>query len=84
MNKTYFIKTLSEKTKLSEKDCLVINSIIEDHFIIGKKNKEKIIEDLVNKLNLDEKKADEVYTTAMDIISSSIKNKIKHPFKSID
>ena len=44
MNKSEFIKELSKQTKYDEEKCTLINSIIEDTFIIGKKNKEKMKE----------------------------------------
>ena len=81
MNKTDFIKELSNKTGYNEDMCLQINNIIEDTFLIGKKNKEKMINDFKNKLNINEEEANKIYETAMNIISSEIKNKLKHPFK---
>lgn len=81
MNKTEFIKELSNKTGYNEEKCLQINNIIEDTFLIGKKNKEKMINDFKNKLNINEEEANKIYETVMNIISSEIKNKLKHPFK---
>lgn len=81
MNKTDFIKELSNRTGYNEDRCLQINNIIEDTFLIGKKNKEKMINDFKNKLNIAEDEANKIYEIAMNIISSEIKNKLKHPFK---
>lgn len=81
MNKTEFIKELSNKTGYNKDMCLQINNIIEDTFLIGKKNKEKMVNDFKNKLNINEEEANKIYETAMNIISSEIKNKLKHPFK---
>ena len=50
MNKTGFIKELSEKLEYDETKCTLINSIIEDYFIFGKSNKEKVIADLIKKV----------------------------------
>lgn len=83
MNKTEFIKELSNKTGYNKDMCLQINNIIEDTFLIGKKNKEKMINDFKNKLNINEEEANKIYETAMNIISSEIKNKLKHPFKKM-
>ena len=69
MNKSEFIKELSKQTGYDEEKCIVINSIVEDTFIIGKKNKDKMIE---------------LYETVISIIGSELKNKLKHPFKSQD
>lgn len=81
MNKTDFIKELSNKLGYNEEKCLQINNIIEDTFLIGKNNKEKMINDLKSKLNITEDEANKIYETAMNIISLEIKNKLKHPFK---
>ena len=84
MNKTMFLKELEEKTNLSEKDTLVVSNILDDYFVFGKNNKEKIVNAIKEKLNIDNCQADEIYNIAMNIISSNIKEKIKHPFKSQD
>ena len=84
MNKTGFLKELQEKTNLSEKDTLVVSSILDDYFVFGKKNKDKIVTAIKEKLDLTDEKADEIYNITMSIISSNIKDKIKHPFKSKD
>lgn len=82
MNKSEFIKELSKQTEYDEERCTLINSIIEDTFIIGKKNKEKMIEKFKVQLDIDENKANNLYKTAMSIIGVEIKDKLKHPFKS--
>ena len=84
MNKSEFIKELSKQTGYDEEKCIVINSIVEDTFIIGKKNKDKMIEKFEEQISLDENEANKLYETIMSIISSEIKNKLKHPFKSKD
>ena len=84
MNRTDFIKELSKQTGYDEKKCNLINSIIEDTFIIGKRNKEKMIERFKNELNFEESQAEKIYETVMNILGNEIKNKLKHPFKSQD
>lgn len=84
MNKREFIKELSKQTGYSEEKCNTINNIVEDTFIIGKKNKDKLIEKFKEQINLDENEANELYETIRKIIGSEIKNKLKHPFKSQD
>ena len=84
MNKTGFIKALSEKTNYSIEDCTRINSILEDNFIISKKNKCKIVDQLMKEMNVDYDEADNIYNISVELISSQIKDKIKHPFKSKD
>ena len=46
MNKEKFIEELSNKTGYSKENCTIINSVLEDNFLIGKKNKDKIITSL--------------------------------------
>lgn len=84
MNKTGFVKELSKQTGYDEEKCILINSIIENHFIIGRKNKEKIIKELQIKAKLNEDDSENIYDISMKIITAEIKNKIKHPFKSQD
>ena len=55
MNKKEVIKKLGEVTNLSEEKCIIINDILEEHFIIGKNNKEKIISDISENLRQQEK-----------------------------
>lgn len=84
MNKTGFIKELSKQTGYDEERCILINDIIENYFIFGKKNKEKIIKELQVKASLNEDDSEKVYDIAMKIITEEMKNKLKHPFKSQD
>ena len=84
MNKTGFKKELSEKLGCDEAKSTLINSVIEDHFILGKNNKEKLIVDLVEKVGVSQEEADKIYNVAMEIIAKGIKNKILHPFKKND
>lgn len=80
MNKKEVIKKLGEVTNLSEEKCIIINDILEEHFIIGKKNKEKIISDISEKLETTREESENIYELAMTIIGSGIKDKLKHPF----
>ena len=84
MNKTEFIKELSKQTGYDEEKCTLINNVIENHFIFGKRNKDKIIQDLQVNSNLSEDNAENVYDIAIKIIADEIKNKLKHPFKNQD
>ena len=81
MNKSKFIKRLKEETDYSEDRCVLVNDILENNFIIGRKNKQKIINDLILK-NFTEDEAENIYDISINIIMSEINNKIKHPFKS--
>lgn len=84
MNKTQFIKEIEKKTNLSSNDSILVNDILENNGIFGRKNKEKIISALMEKLNMKEEKAEEIYNTVCSIATTEIKNKIKHPFRSQD
>lgn len=84
MDKKEFIEKLSKQTNYDERKCNLINSIIEDTFIIGKKSKEKMIVEFKEKLKIEEQEANKVYEIVMQIIGAGIKDKLKHPFKSQD
>lgn len=84
MNKKEFIEKLSKETSYDERKCNLINSIIEDTFIIGKKSKEKMIVEFKEKLKIKEQEANKVYEIVMQIIAAGIKDKLKHPFKNQD
>lgn len=82
MNKKQFIQELEKVTGLDNSKCIIINDIIEKHFIIGKKNKEKMVADIIDKLKMTKDQAEEIYESSMSIIGGGIKEKLKHPFKS--
>ena len=84
MNKSDFLKELSSKTGYGIEECNLINSVLEDTMIIGKKNKEKMIERFEKELNLNNNESNKLYEIVMNIISNEIKNKFKRPFKSQD
>lgn len=84
MNKEEFIKELEEKLKYSKEQCILINDILENNFFISKKNKDKIIEELMEKLDIKEQEANNVYEKAIEIVKEEVKHKLKNPFKSKD
>lgn len=84
MNKTEFINELSKITGCTQEECVIINEVLESQFFISKKNKDKIIADLISRLSFDENKADEIYNASMQIITNNVKDKLKHPFLSQD
>ena len=84
MNKKEFINELKNKLNYTEEKCNKINDIIEDTFIIGKKNKDKMLNKFISELNITKKDANKIYETVIDIISDGIKDKLKHPFKDLD
>lgn len=84
VNKTEFIEELQNRLNYDEEKCTIINDILEDNFLIGKKNKEKMINEFVTKLGVTEIEANKIYETAMNILSKGIRDKLKHPFRSRD
>ena len=84
MNKAKFFEKLEETTNYDKEKCKIVNDVIESHFIVGKNNKEKIINDFINRLNIDRDEAQNLYNNCVAILGTEIKNKIRHPFKSKD
>ena len=84
MNKTEFINELSNKTNYSIEECTKINEIIERNFIISKRSKEKIINNLISELDYTDEEADNIYNISVEIIKKSIKEKLIHPFNGRD
>lgn len=84
MNKSGFIEELTKRTGLTKDKSILLCDCYEENFIIGKNNKEKTITSIIDTLNVDEEKANELYNIASEIVVSEIKNKIEHPFKSKD
>lgn len=76
------MKELEKVTGLDTNQCTILNSILESHFLLGKNNKEKIINDVMLQLQMTREEAEEIYEKAMSVIGTGIKDKLKHPFKS--
>ena len=84
MNKSGFIEELIKQTHRDERDCIVISDCFEKHFFIGKKNKEKTVTLIMEKLEVDNDEANEIYEIASSIIAKGIKESLRHPFRSRD
>jgi len=84
MNKKGLVEKIAKELGFNIKDSNTINEILENNLLIGKKNKDKIIRELSEKLNIDKKDADKIYNKAVSIIGNEIKKKIKNPFKNQD
>ncbi len=82
MNRKTYIDKLIKTTGYDREKCIIINDILESHFIVGKHNKEKIINDFKKQLEIDDKSADILYNKSVNILGTELKNKIRHPFKS--
>ena len=81
MNKAAFIEKLEKETAFTNDKCILINDVLENNSLFGKKNLNKIINDLMLN-NFTEDEAENIYDIAKKIIFSEIKNKLKNPFKS--
>lgn len=84
MNKKDVILKLKEKLNFDEDTCNKINDVVEEHFIIGKNNKEKMLNGFMEKLNISKEEADKIYNAVMDVFAGGLKDKILHPFKDLD
>ena len=84
MDKEKFVNVLSEKLNCDVEYAGKISDLLEDNFLIGKKNKEKTIKHFMEELNISEEEADNIYNVSSSIIATEIKNKIKHPFRDLD
>lgn len=82
MNKIEFIEELSKELTYSKEQCSIINDVLENNFFLSNKNKDKIIQELVESLHIDMNEANEIYDCVTKIIKEEIKEKIKHPFRS--
>ena len=84
MNKTKFIEVLSERLNCDLDYSRKINDVLEENPLIGKKNKEKTISELMIELQIEKEEAEKIYETACSIASTAIKEKLKHPFKDLN
>lgn len=82
MNKEKFIQELERVTGLDNNKCIIVNNILENHFIVGRKNKEKMILDMEEQLEITKEDAERIYESIMSILANGIKDKLKHPFKT--
>ncbi len=80
-NKSEFILELSRVLSYSQEMSIIITEIIENHFFITSKGKEKIIDEFILKLKIDDQEAERIYEFVIQIIKNELKNKLKHPFK---
>ena len=84
MNKSGFIEEIAKQTNRDMKECIIIADCFDNHFFIGKKNKEKTVIELEEKLEISNEDANQVYEIVSKIIATAIKDRLKHPFGSND
>lgn len=63
---------LMESTGRSQQECEIIDEILNNRFIIGHNQKDKIKADFMEKLNITEAEADELYNSCAEIIVKGI------------
>lgn len=76
MNRKELFEKLKKELKLDDEMVKKIGNIFDNNFIIGKNNKEKIIDELMDKVNIDKKTANKIYNKFVNVVESGIKNKI--------
>lgn len=62
-----FIDKLIEKTNKSKEECIIISKVLQEHFIVGRNNKEKIKRDFMEKLSITSDQADEIYNICAEL-----------------
>ena len=63
---------LKKLTNRSDEEIVIIDEILNNHFVIGKNNKKNIIEDLKSKLKITDNEADSLYNQCSEIIIKGI------------
>lgn len=63
---------LKELNKRNDDELTIIDGILKNHFIIGKNNQKKIIKDFIEKLNITDEEADDLYNQCSEIIVKGI------------
>ena len=63
---------LKEVTKRSDEEIAIIDEVLNNHFVVGKNNKEKIIADFKEKLKITDEEADNLYNQCSEIIVKGI------------
>ena len=83
MNKTEFICALEKKLNYPHDKCIIINSIVEDTFILSKKSKDIMISKFIDVLNVSEDEANHIYEIVQETIKTGITDRLRHPFGNI-
>lgn len=73
INREKIIKALQEKRNSSMEEYSIICDVLENHSIIGRRNKEKIIHDFIENLSLSYEEANFLYNDCMEILIKFLK-----------
>ena len=81
MNPEDFISQLVSKTGISQEQGAAANDVFQGTFLAGEKSKDIIVDQLVQKVGVDQAMAETIYTVGVGLLSStgildSIKSKI--------
>lgn len=63
---------IKELTNRSDEEVNIIDEVLNNHFIIGRNNKDKIVRDFKEKLNLTDEEADNLYNQCSEVIVKGI------------
>ena len=77
MNAEDFIAQLVSETGLTQEQGITANSIFESTFLAGNKNKDFIVQQLMERLGVDESQANLIYEVGVGILATGILTKIK-------
>ena len=77
MNAEDFISQLVSETGLTQEQGVAANSIFESTFLAGNKNKDFIVQQLMERLGVDESQANLIYEVGVGILATGILSKLK-------
>ena len=77
MNTEDFISQLVSEAGLTQEQGVAANSIFESTFLAGNKNKDFIVQQLMERLGVDESQANLIYEVGVGILATGILTKIK-------
>ena len=77
MNTEDFISQLVSETGLTQEQGVAANSIFESTFLAGNKNKDFIVQQLMERLGVDESQANLIYEVGVGILATGILSKLK-------
>lgn len=63
---------IMELTGRSEEECVKINEVLNNHFLIGHNQKDKIVNDFCSALGIDAEEGDKLYNQCMEVIVKGI------------
>lgn len=66
------VTKIMELTGRSEEECKKINEVLNNHFLIGHNQKDKIVNDFCSTLGIDSAEADKLYNQCMEVIVKGI------------